>query len=73
MTSFESAVRSSKPRITCRKGDTSASSSTYFANVWGPRPGPFMGRPMLGHGEGATRAEAIRNAKADALKNGGAK
>ncbi len=57
-----------KTQITCRKGECSNNSNVYFANVWGPAPRPFAGRPQLGHGEGATRAEAIKNAKAAARK-----
>lgn len=48
----------STTRITCGKSPHGVTSD-YYANVW-------QGRAQVGHGQAATRAEAIRLARADA-------
>lgn len=55
----------SKPsdtRVTCCLSPHGVKPGVYFANVWGPRKYGFC--PLLGHGEGPTRAEAIKAARA---------
>lgn len=54
-------------RVSCRKNPNGLRPDVFFANAWS------VAREQLGHGEGRTRAEAIRNAKSNAAERAATK